>query len=88
MEEKAGEMNSSKLFIKEKPLDELKGISVTDLPVNDMGDKVLKKLCPRANSFDCSNTKIKSWKEVHQALENTNITQLTVSRSAVFSIFN
>jgi len=80
MEEKAGEMNSSKLFIKEKPLDELKGISVTDLPVNDMGHEVLKRLCPRANSFDCSNTKIKSWKEVHQALENTNITQLTVSR--------
>ena len=80
MEEKAGEMNSSKLFIKEKPLDELKGISVTDLPVNDMGHEVLKRLCPRANSFDCSNTKIKCWKEVHQALENTNITQLTVSR--------
>ena len=80
MEEKAGEMNSSKLFIKEKPLEELKGISVTDLPVTEMGDRVLSRLCPRANSFDCSNTKIKSWRQVHQALENTNIKQLTVSR--------
>ena len=80
MEAKIGEMNSSKIFIKEKPLDQLKSISVTDLPVDDMPSETLPKLCPNIKSFDCSNTKITNWTELKVAISKTNISLLTVSR--------
>ena len=83
MEEKIGLMNSSQIYIKEKPLDELKSISVTDLPVVSMPSETLPTLCPNARSFDCSNTKIKTWSEVKVAISKTKITQLTVSRNGL-----
>ena len=80
MEAKIGEMNSSKIFIKEKPLDQLKSISVTDLPVGIMPSDTLPTMCPNIKSFDCSNTKITTWSELKVAISKTNITHLTVSR--------
>ena len=80
MKEKIGEMNSSRIFIKEKPLNELKSISVTDLPVSAMPPQTLPELCPRLHSFDCSNTRITTFAELNRAISGTNVKLLTASR--------
>jgi len=80
MEEKIGEMNSSQIFIKEKPLNELKSISVTDLPVSAMPEDTLPELCPKLHSFDCSNTRITTFAELNRAISRTKVKLLTASR--------
>ena len=76
MEEKIGEMNSSRIFIKEKPLNELRSISATDLPVSPIPPQTLPKLCPKLHSFECSNTRITTFAKLNRAISGGILAQL------------
>ena len=80
MEELAGVSADSKVFFNDKPIDSLLAVSVNDLPIRKMKKGCLNNLCPRLKSFDCSHCPVDSWDEIHNAIQNSNIRQLTCSR--------
>ena len=80
MEELAGVSADSKVFFKDKPIDNLVAVSVNDLPIRKMKKGCLNSLCPRLKSFDCSHCPVDSWDEIHNAIQDSNIRQLTCSR--------
>ena len=80
MEELAGVSADSKVFFNDKPIDSLLAVSVNDLPIRKMKKGCLNSLCPRLKSFDCSHCPVDSWDEIHNAIQDSNIRQLTCSR--------
>lgn len=80
MEELAGVSADSKVFFNDKPIDSLLAVSVNDLPIRKMKKGCLNSLCPRLKSFDCSHCPVDSWDEIHNAIQNSKIRQLTCSR--------
>ncbi len=80
LEEKVGAMNSSAIFLIETPTTELRSVSITDFPVVSLSKETILQKIPKCRHLDISNTKITSWKEVHEAIEGTQIRELTVSR--------
>ena len=47
-------------------------------------ETILQKT-PKCRHLDISNTKIENWKEVHEAIEGTQIRELTASRMKLHS---
>jgi len=85
LEEKVGAMNSSAIFVIETPTTELRSVSITDFPVVSLSKETILQKTPKCRHLDISNTKIKSWKEVHEAIEGTQIRELTASRMKLHS---
>ncbi|CAG5108749.1 Oidioi.mRNA.OKI2018_I69.chr1.g3936.t1.cds [Oikopleura dioica] len=80
LEEKVGAMNSSALFLIETPTTELRSVSITDFPVVSLSRETILQETPKCRHLDISNTKITSWKQVHESVEVTEIRELTASR--------
>ncbi|CAG5095359.1 Oidioi.mRNA.OKI2018_I69.XSR.g14152.t1.cds [Oikopleura dioica] len=80
LEEKVGAMNSSALFLIETPTTELRSVSITDFPVVSLSRETILQKTPKCRHLDISNTKITSWKQVHESVEVTEIRELTASR--------
>ena len=79
MEQLAGQTADSRVYFKDKELDQLRSVSVNELPVKSFTTALVEQ-CPKLDAFDCSGCPIESWADISVALKGSNVTHLSCSR--------
>jgi len=79
MEHLAGQTADSRVYFNDKQLDQLRSVSVNELPVKTFKTALVEQ-CPNLDSFDCSACPIESWSDIDIALRGSRVTHLSCSR--------